>query len=238
MKWLEYDSDHYLFHYHPGSTAQKEIEYIVDFQEQCFKYITHVLKVHLEEKINYYLCETPEEVGIHYGDYEACSGFTRMPNEIYVVYNRKKKMIGFHEDTHLISNQINPHNSTAIREGLAMYFEKKWCSVHNFEWMIYWLECDQYVSLQRFIKDDFFFDYPVYLTYPVVGAFTQYLIMTYGIESYLRFYASGESTLSKRFKDVYNRSLKVLETEFLDYVRLFKLDYAMRVRMLEILGEM
>lgn len=160
-----------------------------------------------------------------------------MPNEIYVVYNRKKKAIGFHEDTHLISNQINAHNSIAIKEGLAMFFEKKWCGIYNFEWMIYWLESDQYVSIQRFMKDDFFYDYPSYLTYQTVGAFTQYLITTYGIERYLKFYALSEPMINKRCKEIYDRSLKVLETEFLEYVRLFKLDYAMRMRILEVLGE-
>lgn len=236
MKWIEYESDHYTFHYHPGSAAEKEIEDITGFQERCYQYLTRVLNICPENKINYYLCNTPEEVGVYYGDFEPCSGFTRIPNEIYVVYNRKSKAIGFHEDTHLIANQINADNNIAIKEGLAMFFEKKWCGIHNFEWVIYCLESDQYVSIQRFIKDDFFYDYPSYLTYPTVGAFTQYLISTYGIERYLRFYKLHESTINKRCKDIYDCSLKVLETEFLEYVRLFKLDYVMRMRILEILG--
>ena len=197
MKWLVNESDHYVFHVHAGSLAQKDIEEIMEYQEHCLKYVLQVLRLELEEKIHYFLCDSLDEVGMYYGDYVPCSSFFRDPFEIYAVY-----------------------------------------SVHNFEWVLYWLENDQYVSLQRLMKDEYFYDYPPYLTYPVVGAFTQYLIMTYGMDKYLSFYRLNESTVNKRFKEMYGEGIKTIEKEFLDYVRLFKLDYAMKERIIELISEM
>lgn len=233
MKWNQSESEHYVFYFHPNSLAEKEIHEIMDIQERCFQYLTHVLKVELEEKIHYYLCESEDEVGVHSGTFLPCSGFTKEPNEIYVVYNRKKKWIGFHEDSHLIANRIACPRSVALREGLAMFFDKKWCGIHNFEWVLYLLESDTYVSLQKLMKENLFYDYPSYMTYPVMGAFTQYLILTYGLDKYLKLYKMREQTLNKSFKDVYDCSIKTMENEFLGYVGLFKLDYAIRDRLVE-----
>lgn len=237
MKWQICESDHYVFHVHPGSLAEKEIDDIMDHQEHCLKYILQVLKLDIEEKIQYYLCDSLDEVGMYYGDYIPCSSFFRDPFEIYVVYNRKQKSIGFHQDVLLLANFINRPNEVAIREGLAMFFNKKWFGIHNFEWVLYWIETEQYVTLQRLMKDEYFYEYPPYLTYPIVGAFTQYLIMTYGMEKYLIFYRMNEATINKRFKEVYDEGIKTIETEFLNYVRLFKLDYAMRERIVELISE-
>ena len=238
MKWLVNESDHYVFHVHAGSLAQKDIEEIMEYQEHCLKYVLQVLRLELEEKIHYFLCDSLDEVGMYYGDYVPCSSFFRDPFEIYAVYSLKQKAIGFHQDVLLLANLINRPNVVAIREGLAMFFNKKWFGVHNFEWVLYWLENDQYVSLQRLMKDEYFYDYPPYLTYPVVGAFTQYLIMTYGMDKYLSFYRLNESTVNKRFKEMYGEGIRTIEKEFLDYVRLFKLDYAMKERIIELISEM
>ncbi len=233
MKWNQVESDHYVFYIHPDSLAAKDIDEIVDIQERCFRYLRNVLKVDMEEKTHYYLCESEEEVGAYYGDFVPCPGFSKAPNEIYVVYNRKKKWIGFHEDVHLMADQISYQKSVALREGLAMFFDQKWCGVHNFEWVIYLLESDTYVSLQKLMKDNLFYDYPAYMTYPVMGAFTQYLILTYGLDKYLKLYRMKEQTLNKCFKDVYDCSMKMIESEFLDYVSLFKLDHVVRERLIE-----
>ena len=98
---------------------------------------------------------------VHFGTFLPSSGFSKEPNEIYVVYNRKKKWIGFHETSHLIANQIAYPTSVALREGLAMFFDKKWCGIHNFEWVLYLLESDTYVSLQKLMKENFFMITPL-----------------------------------------------------------------------------
>lgn len=83
----------------------------------------------------------------------------------------------------------------------------------------------------------FFYDYLSDLMYPIMGVVTQYLIITDGIERCLKVYTLSEPIINKRCKEISDRRLTVLETECLEYGRLFKLDYAMRMRILEVLGE-
>ncbi|MDO4927353.1 MAG: hypothetical protein Q3980_17075 [Turicibacter sp.] len=134
---------------------------------------------------------------------------------------------------YIIADHMSDQKSVALKEGLEMFFEKKWCDISNFEWVIYLLESDSYVLLQRLLKDKVIYDYPDYMIYPVMGAFTQYLILTYGLEKYLNLYCMKEQPLNKCFKDVYDCSMKMIETEFLNYIRLFRLDYVIRERIIE-----
>lgn len=123
-KLIKYASEHYVFHYVPGSIAEKDIEKIVMIQENCFKDICNLLNIYPTFKIQYFLLETPELVGKLYGDHDPCNGFANPPNEIYAVYNNKIKCVGYHEDAHIISYLINRPHSIFLREGLAMYFDK------------------------------------------------------------------------------------------------------------------
>ena len=91
-------------------------------------------------KIEYFLCETPEDVGRIYGDNEPCNGFAAPPNKIYAVYNEKIQCIGFHEDAHIISYTINRPDCPAIREELAMYFDRKWWGIQNLDWVGFFLK--------------------------------------------------------------------------------------------------
>lgn len=233
MKWNEIESEHHVFCVHPNSLAEKEIDHIIEIQEYCCHYVMNVLKVEMEEKIYYYLCESEEEVGFYKGDFLPSHSFSTLPNVVYVVYNRKQKRIGFYEETHLIADYISYQKNVALKEGLAMFFEKKWFDISNFEWVIYLLESDDYVSIQKLLKGKVIDDCPAYLVYPVMGAFTQYLILTYGVEKYLKLYCMQEQTLNKCFKDVYDCSMKMMETEFLNYIRLFRLDHVVRERIIE-----
>ncbi len=102
----QYKTEHYVFNYNADSKAEEDISKISRLQESCFGYICNVLKTEPTFKIEYYLCETPEEVGRLYGDNEPCNGFASSPNEIYAVYNEKTKCVGFHEDDHIISYTV------------------------------------------------------------------------------------------------------------------------------------
>lgn len=229
------ETTHYIFHYHPNSTAQNEITRIAAKQEFCFADITSMLHTMPDFKIEYYLCDTPEEVGSLYGHNEPCNGFARMPNQIYAVYNENIRCIGFHEDAHVISYGINRPPHAAIREGLAMFFDRKWWDISNLDWVLYYLNSGQYLPLEQIIEDDSFFSHDCTITYPIVGAFTEYLLLTYGHEKYLRFYRSNESAASS-FYEEYGKTLSELHAEFIRYIRLFSLDAAVENRMRELLS--
>lgn len=224
----QFESKHYIFHFHESSKAEADIGSIASCQEACFQYICSVLKLSPSFKIEYFLCQSPQEVGRFYGDDEPCNGFAVMPNRIYAVYNEKIRCIGFHEDAHILSYTVNRPDCPAIREGLAMYFDRKWWGIQNMDWTQYYIKRQQYLTVEAMLDKETFFAADCALTYPIMGAFTDYLIASYGIDSYLRFYSQQDMALA--MEDVYHKSPAELNREFVSYVRLFSLDPVLESR--------
>ena len=231
----QYETRHYIFNYNKNSKAGKDVIAIAKYQESCLKYICSVLRIYPDFKIEYYLCNTPEEVGHVYGDDEPCNGFTDLPNKIYAVYNDEVQCIGFHEDAHVISYLINRPNSCAIREGLAMYFDRKWWGIQNLDWTVYFIKTNKYIQINQLLNDDIFFNHDCSITYPIMGAFTDWLISTYVIEKYLEFYKQED--IINALKEIYNKTPLDMNQSFVDYVNLFKIDEKIEQRMEALLNE-
>lgn len=231
----QYETRHYIFNYNKNSKAGKDVIAIAKYQESCLKYICSVLRICPDFKIEYYLCNTPEEVGHVYGDDEPCNGFTDLPNKIYAVYNDEVQCIGFHEDAHVISYLINRPNSCAIREGLAMYFDRKWWGIQNLDWTGYFIKTNRFIQINQLLNDDIFFNHDCSITYPIMGAFTDWLISTYGIEKYLEFYKQED--IINALKEIYNKTPLDMNQSFVDYVNLFKIDEKIEIRMEALLNE-
>lgn len=231
----QFESEHYIFNYHVNTKAEQDIAEIARYQEACFRYICGVLKVTPEFKIEYFLCDSPEEVGHIYGDDEPCNGFAVMPNTIYAVYNEKVQCIGFHEDAHIISYTVNRPDCPAIREGLAMYFDRKWWGIQNLDWTGYYRKIGQYIPVDKMLDKEFFFDQDCTITYPIMGAFTDWLIATFGIERYMRFYK--QQNMASAMVEVYHKTPEELNRAFTDYVRLFGIDEGLEQRMKDLLNQ-
>lgn len=229
-----HETEHYRFHYNEGTKAEEDIRSIAAGQEACFRYICKVLKTAPAFKIQYYLCDSPEEVGRIYGDDEPCNGFAVRPDTIYAVYNEQVQCVGFHEDAHIISYTVNRPDCPAIREGLAMYFDRKWWGISNWEWAGYYLKKNGVLPTAAWLNKDAFFEEDCSLTYPVMGAFTDYLITTYGIKMYMDFYSRPD--MASAMEQVYGRTPAEMETEFAEYVKLFRVDDGLERRMEELLG--
>lgn len=231
MKQLE--SEHYIFNYGENTKAEQDIIEISKLQEACFRYISSVLGVTPNFKIEYFLCDSPEEVGRIYGDDEPCNGFAAMPNTIYAVYNEEVQCIGFHEDAHLISFTVNRPRCPAITEGLAMYFDRKWWGIQNLDWAGYYLKTGRYLPIDKLLDREFFFTYDCTITYPIVGAFTDWLISTYGIESYLQMFKQKD--MPSAMAEVYGKTAEEMNQAFMAYVRLFRIDEKLEQRMEDLL---
>ncbi len=231
----QYMSEHYIFHYSLGTKAEEDVESIAAHQEACYTYITSVLGVNPDYKIQYFLCDSPEEVGRIYGDNEACSGFASPPDKIYAVYNAELQCIGFHEDVHIISHLINRPDSAAIREGLAMYFDRKWWGMHNIDWCAYYLKSGHYIPVDELLDDEIFFSENCSITYPTVGAFTDWLITSYGMERYLSMYRQQDMNVA--ILNVYGATPKEMAHLFKEYVELFRVDSTIENKMDELLSE-
>ena len=228
-----FESLHYLFHYEVGTAAEQDIEEIADKQEQCFAHICSILCINPSIKIEYFLCNSPEDVGRIYGDNEPCNGFTVMPNQIYAVYNDKVKCVGFHEDAHIISYTINRPDCPAIREGLAMFFDRKWWGIHNLDWVGIFLKNDLYIPVEKLLDKEFFFAQECSITYPIMGAFTEWLISRFGIEKFKGLFM--ESDIVNSMGHIYGGTPAELNRAFVSYVQLFDTDTVLEDRMLSLI---
>lgn len=225
----KYETEHYIFRFHENSRAEADIIEIAACQEACYRYICGVLKTQPSFKIEYTLCDTREEVGRIYGDNEPCNGFARLPNQIIAVYNDQIQCIGFHEDAHIISYTLYRPDCPAIREGLAMYFDRKWWGIQNMDWVGFYLKSNRYVSVDALLDRNTFFSHDCSITYPIMGAFTDYLISTYGVESLLEIYQCNN--VAEAMSEVYQKTPAELNAEFISYVRLFRTDSILENRM-------
>ncbi len=230
----QFRSEHYIFHFREGSVAETDILSIAKQQEICFSFICSVLSTTPDFLMEYFLCDTPEEVGRAYGDDEPCDGFAREPNQIYAVYNEDIQCIGFHEDAHLISYCINRPRSAAIREGLAMLFDRKWWGIQNSDWALYYIKAGTYIGIHKLLHNEVFETVDCSISYPIMGAFTEYLVARYGIERYLRFYRKTCDT-AQAMEEVFGVPLSRLNDDFLDYIRLLPIDSGVEDRIAELI---
>ena len=196
-----YISEHYIFHFSQGSLAEKEILSIAEEQEACFAEICCTLQVEYPEKIHYYLTDSPIEIGeILWGKGQSCNGLAWCgENKIYAVYNETTKCMGFHEDTHLISATIGFPDGDFWMEGLAMAFDSVWWDIPNEVWAAYYMETNPNLSVAALTDNQIFASYDCGITYPIAGAFTRFLINTYGIQTYLEFFRSNGADFAATF---------------------------------------
>ena len=231
----QYESEHYIFNYGEDTKAERDIAEIAAYQEACFHYICSVLGVKPDFKIEYFLCDSPEEVGRIYGDNDPCNGFAAPPDKIYAVYNEQVQCIGFHEDAHIISFLVNRPKCPAITEGLAMYFDRKWWGIQNLDWTGHYLNTGRYVPIDKMLDRECFFEHDCSITYPIMGAFTDWLISTFGAESYMQMYK--QQNMEEAMKQVYNKTPAEMNQDFTDYVRLFRNDEFLERRMADLLSQ-
>ena len=211
-------SEHYVFHFQPGSLAEKEILTIAQEQEQSFSKICAVLQVDFPEKINYYFTTSPLEIGrIFLEEGTPCNGVAlcgRAQAKIYAVYKETVKCVGSHEDTHLISFKINYPESDFIVEGLAMFMDGLWWGVPNEVWAAYYKQRHPELAVCRLLDNKVFAQQGCQITYPIAGAFTKYLMDTFEIEKYLNLYKYKEDDYVNIFPSIFKNTFAEIEDAF------------------------
>ena len=232
----QFETENYIFNFTEGSAAERDIEKIAAEQEACFAYICDVLQVKPSFRITYFLCETPEQVGAIYGDNEPCNGFASVPDKVYAVYNDQVKCVGFHEDAHLLSYCLNRPLSAAVREGLAMFFDRKWWGISNQEWAEYYLKKGMFAGIREYLKDEVFFDIHCGISYPIAGCLTEYLIHTYGIEKYLAFW-QWRGDMAAAMEESFGVTADELDQAFRAYLKLFRMDEELEARIAELVAK-
>lgn len=229
----QFETQHYIFNYPSGSKAEQDIEHIAAHQEACASYMCAVLGVPYKCKLQYFLCNTAEEVEQMYAG-EPCNGLAVYLDKIYAVYNDEVQCIGFHEDAHLVSFMWfdpNPYNP-AIEEGFAEYFCRKWWGIGHIDWVGCYIKYGKYIPIEELLIPGSFCEKNDCITYPIMGAFTQWLVSVGGLERYLNFFRRREDPSA--LTDLYGKTPAEMNEAFVKYVGLFTTDEVLERRMADI----
>ena len=212
--WEVRDSAHYLFHYFKNSLAEKEIEHIAETQENAYALITTFLELpsYPEQKISYYLypdSQTKERLmGSPWFAQAVYTDFL-----IHALYTEEDKVIGPHEDTHLLSLPLGL-SIGFLQEGLAEYMVgHDWYGNQFHEVMQEAQKNDAFkilddlpTSHQAWLDTD---DAYARQYYSLAALFTSFLIKNYGKDAYLKLYTSLGRECSKaeneaRYLELFN----------------------------------
>ena len=223
---LTYVSEHYVFHFLPGSAAERDIATIAKNQEACFSEICATLQVEYPGTIHYYFTNSPLEIGrVFWEEGTPCNGVALCGRgKIYAVYTDTVQCIGSHEDAHLISFLINYPESDFWVEGLAMSFDGLWWGVPNEVWAAYYREKHSSLSVKELLDNDSFAKWGCVVAYPIAGAFTKYLIQTYGVDRYLELYRHKGWEYEETILTVFGASLSSMEESFWKTVSMVPFD--------------
>lgn len=235
------ETEHYIFHCEPGSKAEQDMAHISSVQETCYKYITAMLGLSMNQKIHYYFYPSREEVGREcqrrFGDYTPYNGCAVSANEILAVYNEEIQCLGAHEDTHLLMATLGYPESSFLEEGVACAMGGLWWGIDNHVWTAYYRKnglCPSVTELLRLSWDDFY-GLDDRITYPLSGSFVSYLLMRFGQDRFRRFYVADHLSLAA--KSIFDCTLEELEYDFFQYIDLRNYDEALYARIRELLTE-
>lgn len=215
-------TSHFVFRFAAGSPAEKEIDAIADEQERCYSDLVNLFGFAMPTKIEYFLLNSSEKngdilrelTGMEQGP---INGFSIGPNYVFAAYCEEVKCIGHHEVTHLFSYQLCMPKSQFLSEGLAVFSDGAWRNKSNAEWVCTFLEKGTYVSVFQLASDEGFFAYPTEITYPISGAFTEFLIQRLGTDRFLHSVYTSETPLFKNLADLFKCSKEQIEEQFKAY---------------------
>lgn len=224
--WLVYATAHYRFHFFAHSLAENEIEHISITQEGAYNDILAFLSVPQPEKnISYYLYpDADTKKNLMGSQWFAQSIYDSF--EIHALYTNQHRVIGAHEDTHLLSLPLGLPIGF-IAEGLAErmvghdwfgnpFLETARSAVKRNEVI---LSNDLLTSHSSWLAtpDEYARQY-----YAVAALFCNFLIEQYGKQTYFELYrtldrnaqkkendAAYESVLGTPLERVYNNFLQI-----------------------------
>ena len=216
--WNVTKSEHYTFHYRPGSLAEEQIAFIVEIQEMSYTRITSTLHVTFDQRIDYYLYPSQWDKLFTMGE-RSRGNANLLFTEIHAVYREGVKTIGCHEDTHIISYWTLGNPPPFLQEGLAVSMMESWYGRPVHEWAQEFLQKKRLIPLKSLLISHNFWKYNTKVTYPQSGSFTKYIIDIYGIEKFKTVYSQAvDETIENVFRNVYGKSIDELEQEWILYL--------------------
>ncbi len=191
--WKKYESELYIFHVEENSLADKEIEAIKSRQESAYAKIIEKLKLTPpDNKINYYFYPSQEKKAELMGDgWYGQSIYNEFA--IHAIYNEKDKVIGEHEDTHLLSLELGLPISL-FQEGLAEFMVGRSMFGKSHKAVIEsGVERGLAVNLKNLMSQQGWLDTPddeAEFYYSVAGAFVAHLYSSLKLDIFKKLYSA------------------------------------------------
>lgn len=225
--WKKYESEHYTFNVEENSLAEKEIEKIKVKQEFSYKKITATLNLKgSDKKITYYFYPSQEKKAELMGDgWYGQSIYDEFI--VHAVYNEEHKVVGEHEDTHLLTLQLG-YPVSFLQEGIAeaMVGKSMFGNEHN-KIVQEGLSRDLKIDLENLISaQQTWLDTPdeeAEFYYSVAGSFVKYLLENIAIEKFKQLYGSNSRENAKKdnikiFEEIVGKDIKVFEKEWIEKI--------------------
>ncbi len=207
--WKVYESEHYIFHVEDDSLTEKEIEIIKHRQESAFNKIITKLELSLpQRKIIYYLYSSQEKKKELMGnDWFGQSIYNEFM--IHAVYNEKDKVVGEHEDTHLLSLELGLPVSL-FQEGLAEFMVGLSMFGNNHNDVIKsGIKNGLSIDIKNLMSQQGWLDTPdedAEFYYSVAGSFISYIYESFGLEVFKKIYFAMDR------KNTGDENIKILES--------------------------
>lgn len=222
LRFLKHHSEHYVFHYFPDSEAERDIDTIMRTQEAVYVKIMSFLGVaEPNRSIEYYFYPDKEtKITLMGDDWYAQSIYNEF--RIHVLYTKEIKPIGPHEDTHLLSLPWDL-SIGFFQEGLAEHMVgHAWDGTLHKKYVKDGYAKNIYPPLIEFMRHEQWLetdDNKAIYFYSLAGAFTSFLIKSYGRELLEHFYRKSSREKDKEensdlFQQIYNLSITEAEREF------------------------
>jgi hypothetical protein len=211
--WKSDTTEMVIFYYENGSTADKNIEEIKKITLNDIKKLLAIIHVeNYDGQLTYFLVESRKRMKELIG-HEINAGAIPRQNAVYAVYG-EVKAIGMHEFNHIIVHNTwgNPSNKW-MSEGFAVYSDDEWGSYDLHSLSKYFLDKNKIILLNDLFGR--FDSYEERITYPQAGSFVKYIIENYGSDKFRELWSKGDDAIS----EVYNKSIYVLEKEWLEEIK-------------------
>ena len=216
--WVQKKSRHFVYH-HKNKQDEPTVA-LLDEMDQFYEKTIDLLQIDCQDKIYYYKCDSPEEVGQLF-EMEASLARSQMISGVVASTQRFVP----HEVVHIISYRILPQNEEKIppehlNEGLAYYLGG--ASFFSPELLLSWakkkVEVDQNVWLDTLIRDPW-----IYGTNEGAGlasSLIKFLIDTEGVPKFKRLFTAGETYDEQKeaLKEIYVKNMDQLQTEWKEFV--------------------
>jgi hypothetical protein len=212
--WLEKESKHFVYHF--KTKKDEPDQRLLDKMDDFYEKIVSFLEVDYQDKIDYFRCDSAEEVGMLF-NLEKSLARSDMINGVVA----GTRDFVPHEIVHIISYKILSQNEKGLppdylSEGLAYFLGG--ATFFTPDLLLFWAQRriteDQTVSLNTLIHDPFNYgsnDGP-----SLMASLVKFMIETYGVSKFKQIYRLGRVTREQRenLENVYQKKIELLDREW------------------------